>query len=331
MPPTVKILSVAAAGLLALSACSNSNSNSAARSDAASAFPMTITDCGRDVVLDTRPERVLTMGSVAATLMWAAGATDKVTTRANEGGVSLGPAGEALEKVPLISPNQELSREVIIGQDPDLVISYGLNMTSAQDLEASGIKSIVNAGFCDGTGSGPNPDGDVDFDDVYADIELYGRIFGTETAATQTLADLRRRVTAVQDQFRNAQSSVRTAAGLTLSGGTVRAYGFPNMTHAQIEALGLTDVFADIKERIAEVSIEELIDRDPDFLIFLAGGAQSATRADVEQALRALPGIDRVTAVREGRYVLLESPFILGSPLAVDGLEAMAKELAASP
>jgi iron complex transport system substrate-binding protein len=94
------------------------------------------------------------------------------------------------------------------------VISYGLNMTSAQDLEAAGIKSIVNAGFCDGTGSGPNPDGDVDCDDVYADIELYGRIFGTEAAATQMVADLRRRVTAVRDRFRNATSSVSTAAGL---------------------------------------------------------------------------------------------------------------------
>lgn len=320
------------AGLLTLSACSGGDSNnSAAPLDPASAFPMTVTDCGREVVLETRPERVLTMGSVAATLMWAAGATDKITARANEGGVSLGPAEEALEKVPLISPNQELPREVIIGQEPDLVISYGLNMTNAQDLEVAGIKSIINAGFCDGTGSGPNPDGDVDFDDVYADIELYGRIFGTEAAATQTLADLRRRVTAVRDQLRNAPSSVSTAAGLTLSGDNVRVYGFTNMTHAQIEALGLTDVFADVKERIAEVSIEELINRDPDFLIFLAGGAQSATRAEVEQALRTLPGIDRVTAVREGRYVLLESPFILGSPLAVNGLEEMAKELAASP
>ncbi len=326
-----KALPALVAGLV-LSACgSDGNSNSAAPPDPASAFPMTVADCGRDVVLDKRPERVLTMGSVAATLMWAAGATDKISNRANEGGVSLGPAQQALHKVPLISPNQELSREVIIGQQPDLVISYGLNMTTWQDLEAAGIKSIVNAGFCDGSGSGPNPDGDVDFDDVYADIELYGRILGTGAAATQTVADLRQRVTAVGDQFRGRPSSARTAAALTLSGGVVRAYGFPNMTHAQIETLGLTDVFADIKERVAEVSVEELIKRDPDFLIFLAGGAQSATRADVEQALRTLPGVDRVTAVREGSYVLLESPFILGSPLAVDGLEAMAEELAASP
>jgi iron complex transport system substrate-binding protein len=47
-----------------------------------------------------------------------------------------------------------------------------------------------------------------------------------------------------------------------LSDGLVRAYGFPNTTHAQIEALGLTDVFADIKERVAEISVEELINRD---------------------------------------------------------------------
>jgi iron complex transport system substrate-binding protein len=329
MHRTVKILSVVAAGLLALSACGGGASDDAAPI-ATGAFPMTVTDCGRQIILSKRPERVLTMGSVAATLMWAAGATDKITARANEGNVSLGPAEQALQKVPLISPNQELSQEVIIGQRPDLVISYGLNMTTWQDLEAAGIHSVVNAGFCDGTGSGPNPDGDVDFDDVYADIELYGRIVGTDAAALRTVADLRRRVGAIQDRFRTIPSSARTAAALTLSGGSVRAYGFPNMTHAQIEALGLTDVFADIKERVAEVSVEELITRDPDFLILLAGGAQSATRADVENALQTLPGIDRLAAVREGRYILLESPFLLGSPLAVDGLEAMAQKLTTS-
>lgn len=62
------------------------------------------------------------------------------------------------------------------------MISYGLNETTPEDLDAAGIDPLVNAGFCDGIGSGPNPDGDVDFDDVYGDVE--DRIDGSARAGT---------------------------------------------------------------------------------------------------------------------------------------------------
>lgn len=328
-PATVAALATSlTAALLALTACGTTGTGSEAR-PSGGAFPMTVKDCGRDVTLEQQPQRVLTLGAVASTLMWSAGAADRITARANEGGVSLGPADTALRDVPIISPNQELSREVIIGQRPDVVISYGLNLTGPEDLAEAGIQSIVNAGFCDGSGSGPNPDGDVDFDDVYADIALYGRIFGTEQAADRSVTQLRQRVAAVQQRFRDQPPSVRTGAALYVSGAGVRAYGKPNMTHAQLTTLGLTDVFGDVDARIADISIEELIKRDPQFVVIMAGGsAGTSGRVDVERALRSLPGIERVTAIREQRYLLLESPFLLGSPLAVDGLETMAQRLA---
>ena len=58
-----------------------------------------------------------------------------------------------------------------------------------------------------------------------------------------------------------------------------------------------------------------------------APSSPSGTRAATD-ALRAQPGVDGVTAFREGRIITLEAPFALGSPLAVDGLETMARDLA---
>ncbi|MGH3916196.1 MAG: hypothetical protein ACRDTC_22735 [Pseudonocardiaceae bacterium] len=62
---TVKILSVVVVCLLLLSACGGDN-DTVAPAGTAEAFPRTVTDCGRDVVLDKRPERVLTRGSVGS-------------------------------------------------------------------------------------------------------------------------------------------------------------------------------------------------------------------------------------------------------------------------
>lgn len=166
------------------------------------------------------------------------------------------------------------------------MIAYGLNLTTQEDLAAAGIDSIVNSGFCDGGGSGP-ADGPVTFeDDVFPDIELYGRIAGTEEAATEKVAELRARVAAVADQPPNP--AVTTAAAIGLDGTNLRAYGVASLTHEQIETLGLTDVFSDIKERLVDVSLEEFIARDPDVVIVLSGGG-GVEEMPVE-TLRGLPG-----------------------------------------
>lgn len=326
MASTRKVAAVLVAGTLALgvTACGGEE-NAVPQAGTSGDFPLTVSDCGRDFTIEERPERILTMGSTASTLMWAAGATDAITTRAYESVSDLGPAEAALQDVPLISNDQDLSLEVIIGQNPDLVITYGLNLTTQEDLAAAGIDSIVNSGFCDGGGSGP-ADGPVTFeDDVFPDIELYGRIAGTQDAARAKVVELRERVAAVAQQPQNP--AVTTAAAIGVDGSTVNAYGVPSLTHNQIETLGLTDVFSDVDQRFAELSIEELIARDPDFIILISGGG-GIEEGRALQNLRSLPGASEVTAIRENRIVPLESPYLLGGPLAIDGLETMAETIA---
>lgn len=293
-------------------------------------FPLTFEDCGREVTLDQRPERILTMGSTAALLMWAAGATDAITTRASEGNAPLGPAADDLASVPIISADDDLSQEVIIGEDPDLVISYGLNLTTPEDLEAAGIASVVNAGFCDGTGSGPNADGRVTFEEVFADIELYGRIAGTQDVAERAVADYQNRVAAVESAAEG--TSVTTAAALTIGDGPqLTAYGVGSMQHTQLEKLGLTNVFDDIDERLADISTEELLSRNPDVIVLLDSGLGIAgdEASEVLDQLNTLPGAGDVTAIAKGQVIPLGVPYLLGSPLAVDGLEIIAEQIAA--
>lgn len=320
-------LAAAVALACTLTACGTGDDAATSKGSGGDGFPMTIEDCGREVVLEKRPERVLTSGSTAATLMWAAGAAEFVTTRAAEGGAPLGPAEEAYEDVPQISPSDDLSREAIIGETPDLVINAGLNLTTPEDLEAVGIHSIVNAGFCDGTGSGENPDGDIDFDDVTDDIRLYGRIFGTEEHANAKAAELERRVEAVRERTRDLD--VDTAAAVIVDGAKITAYGQLSMTHTQIEALGLKDVYGDLEARINEVSVESFIDRDPDVVIALYSGQGVASRseAQVKRDLANLPGGENVSAIESGRVIALQAPYLLASPLSVDGLEHIADRL----
>lgn len=312
-------------GALVLAGC---GTDRAAEGTGGDGYPMTITDCGREVVLDSRPERVLTSGSSAATLMWAAGAAGKITTRSAEGGAPLGPAADALSDIPQISPEDDLTREVILGERPDLVISAGLNKTTPGDLATDGIASVVNAGFCDGDGSGENPDGDIDFDDVYADIALYGRIFGTSNHARKSIAKLRDRVAAVRE--RRGEYDAQTGAALLVDGRSISAYGRVSMSHTQLTSLGLRDAFDDLEPRVNEINVETLIERDPDVLVVMYDGQGVAARSpeQIREDLRALPGAREITAIRRDRIVALQAPYLLASPLSVDGLERMAEKFA---
>lgn len=58
----------------------------------------------------------MTVGAEAPTLVWAAGAAGKVTVPAATVGATYGAAETSFKDVPLISINEDPSREVILGQ-----------------------------------------------------------------------------------------------------------------------------------------------------------------------------------------------------------------------
>jgi hypothetical protein len=65
-----------------------------------------------------------------------------------------------------------------------------LTNTPWEEIEAFGIDQIVVSGQCHNpVDDGPTLDGPASFQDIYDDIELYGRIFGTEDAATRAVAN----------------------------------------------------------------------------------------------------------------------------------------------
>ena len=80
-------------------------------------------------------------------------------------------------------------------------------------------------------------------------------------------ADLQERLAAVEAAV--GEPSGRTAAVLypTVGGGTTYAYGTGSMAHPQLEAAGLENVFGDVDERVFEVTLEELLGRDPDVVV----------------------------------------------------------------
>lgn len=314
--PALAALLLAAAGTL--TACGP------AERDAAGAgtgpYPMTVTNCGAEVTLDKPPERIVMLKSSAVPYLAALGVLDRVVARAGAYPDEYYDqrTRAQLAKIPLLtdrtdsSGHLQISKEAVLAQRPDLVLGE-VDTLNRDTLAAADIPLLEEPAMC------PEGIDDPGFDDVYSQMRFYGRVFDRDRQGARQAELLRQRTGGIVEKAKGGPA--RTAAILypTVGGGTTFAYGSHSMAHPQLEAAGLKNVFGDVKERVFEVAREELIARNPDVLVLLY---TDGTPDKVRSAITAMPGANRITAVREQRVLVqlfnfTEPP----TPLSVDGLD----------
>lgn len=287
-------------------------------------YPITVENCGVEVEFEAPPQRVALMESAPVTILHGLGVLDSVVLRAgafpeayyddevNAAIADIESLGDELDT----SGHLQISEEVIVNEQPELVLGLPDGITR-EGLEAVGITSLIHPVYC------PNDVGRTTFEDVYQQIEDYGRIFDRQAEAADMVESLRARVAEVEESVDD--TAERTAAVLfpTVGGGSGYAYGNASMSHPQLEAAGFSNVFGDVEERVFEVTLEQLIAADPDVLILLyVDGDPDA----VKDAVLSLPGADGLRAVRNDDILVqlfnfTEPP----TPLSVDGLERIAE------
>lgn len=326
------LLAVVLTGCASTPAESDSGSSPASPAEAeqsTNGFPMTVENCGEQVVFDAPPERVILLETAPVTILDGLGVLDRVVARAGAFSSDYYDPElvQRIDDIPMLSDDIDatghlmINAEIVLAQTPDLALGLPEGLTRA-GLRDGGANTLIQPVYC------PTGDGATSFDSLYEQVLLYGEIFDRVPEAEQMVADLRARVAAVEDATADAPD--RTAAVLypSVGGGPLYAYGQTSMSQPQLEAAGFTNVFADTDERVFEVSIEELIGRDPDVLILLYQGNETGVRIEVEnlpgaEALRALQNDDVLVQL----FNFTEPP----TPLSVDGLESIVERFGPMP
>lgn len=298
--------------------------------------PASIDSCGREVVFDSPPERVLAIGSEAPSLLVAAGAGDRLTHYAGSLEVPFEAetkaAVEAAERV--TEESHDVSFEMIVNAGVDTVI--GTDITSGVDIDSlaarldeAGIQLVTVSGYCAGI-EGRSTGGASGFELIYRDVEAYGRLFGTEQVAAAAVQDMRDRVEAAA-QLVDERSGESAVPLYVAPGGPLGSYGGLSLVSEQMTALGLENVFADVPKRYFEPSTEELVGSEPDlvFAMYLPTGSSTLeTDEAVVEELRGRPELAGLAAVDDDAALLpLNYYYTSPGPLAVDGLELLAERL----
>ncbi|MGH8932041.1 MAG: ABC transporter substrate-binding protein [Egibacteraceae bacterium] len=176
---------------------------------------------------------------------------------------------------------------------------------------------------CPAFGCGERGPGAATFDVIFSDIELYGRLLGSEDRAAASVAELRRRVAVVERRIPGESDATVMAGGIFEE--EIFVWGSASVANTLIETLGFTNAFADVQEDVTTPSREEIIARDPDAVVLFS--FQEAPE-DTEADFLAIPETAALTAVQEGNVIVIPAAYYQGNQLAVTGLEILAERLA---
>ncbi len=252
-------------------------------------------DIGRTVTVESH-DRVITMiGSFTDIWMLAGG---EVVGAANDSWTSFDLDLGA--DVVNIGSHVEPDIEKIIAAKPDFVIASA-NTDADMDME----KILADAGITTAYFSVSN------FNEYMNMLEICTDITGRKDLLEKNGYAVKAQIDKAREQvsIRNMQGKpAPEVVFLRASASSVKAKGsYGSVGGEMLADLGCINIADDDDSLLDDLSMEAIIAADPDFIFVTTQGSDAqAVYANVEETLLGNPAWNQLTAVKEGRYIMLE-------------------------
>lgn len=274
-----------------------------------SAFPMTVIDGnGREVTIDSAPAHIISLSPSNTEILFAVGAGALVVGDTEY--CDYPAEAVSLTKVGGYSADS-ISIETIVSLKPDLVIAEGSSQTTViEALEQANIKVLaINS---------------KSFEDVYANIELIGKVTDNEAEAIALVDEMKARVSAVTEKISSVPEEEHPTVFWEIWDEPLMTAGPNTFVGQMIRLAGGVNIFAELTEDWPAVSAEEIVQKNPAVIM----GPDSHGDKLIAEQLAARPGWDQVDAVKNNRIYLIDGNISSRpGPRIVDALESIAKSL----
>ena len=264
---------------------------------------------GREVRLERPADRIVSLAPAHTEILFALGAGDRL--RGRDAFSDHPPAALEVPSIGSVHPRPNLESVLLLY--PDLALAGGtMDPSDVRALEGLGIP-VYASGVIAG------------LEDVYADILAVSRLCGLPSEGDRLVAGLVERVTAVRERVRSAATRPLvfyeidgsdparpwTAGPSSFIGELIELAGGRNLGDA-----GSTPYF--------QVSIEELVARDPE-IILLGSAARAAASPEL---VAARPGWSSLSAVKTGAVHPIDDDIVSRpGPRVALGLESIARRI----
>lgn len=258
-----------------------------------------VDDYGRTIKLSKMPERIVSAAPTPTEILFAVGAGDLV--------VGVDDYSDYPAEVANITKvgSYTLNTEVIIGLQPDLVVSSDLvPLSQLELLEDRGIPYVILATRT--------------LDDVLKDIRLVGILTGHVEEAMALADALSERIDAVKAKTL-AEEVAKPRVYIEYY--PYWTYGPGSFGNDLIALAGGVNIAEDASNEYPMLTSEFIIAQDPEVIVYTFGYMTTTTAEEIASR----PGWDVITAVAEGDIHPLDDNLLSRyGPRIVDGLEQLA-------
>lgn len=266
----------------------------------AAAYPLTITDSyNRQVTIDKRPERIVSVAPNITEIIAALNAKDRLVGRTDYCDYP-----QDISSVESIGSLMEPNIEKIVSLKPDIVIaSSHFKKESLEKLEQLNVKVVVLNGA-------------ETFEGAYETIEKVGQVIGEKEAAEKIVSDMKKKVEEVTAKVKDAP---KPKVYYVISYGKFGDYtaGKGTFIDEAIKMAGGTNIGEDAEGWA--YSLEKIVKNDPDIII-------CSKYFDTKAGISSTAGYKDLRAVKEGKLLEIDNNMLdRQGPRLAQGLEELAK------
>ncbi len=271
------IIAALSAGTVALAACGDGDRRAAAR-------PANLDDFGDTIRVGAPARRIVSLNPVTTEVLFALGTGDRVVGRTH---FDRYPA--AALAVPDLGNAMQPNIEAVLGAKPDLVVLYASqsNRGAAEQLRHAGIATLsIRTDH---------------IEDFFRVTKLLARAVGDSVRGSAIVDSVSRSLSVVADRPRAAKP---VTVFWHIWDNPLLTIGRGSYMNELAGIVGVKNVFDDLAAPSPQVTMEEIVRRNPDFIL---SGPVNAAKIRASAAWQAVP------AVRAG-HILVVDTTLVGRP-----------------
>ncbi len=211
---------------------------------------------GREITLPEPATRIVALTPADCEILCAIGCEDMLVGRGKYCDYP-----ESILELPILETGDNTNIEEILALEPQVVLMSDMNQTDehVQMLEENGVKVVVSE--------------TTDIAGVYTAIRMIGALMGKDAEAEAVIADMQATFDDIAAKSEKTDKTIYFEV-MPLEWGLWSA-GANTFMHEIAGICGMENAFADI-EGWQAVSEEQVIERDPDYIVLVTGMGETA-------------------------------------------------------
>ena len=309
-----------------------SGTESQAEQSQQAAYPLTISQWDGDgnqfeQTYDRAPESVVCLTDSTAEIMCRLGLADKVVGTVDPEAAMPDDIAADYDAIPKLGDKKTLSREVIVGSDPDLIMGRAMTFTAQEQSDPTSYNDLgIDVYVQTATAAKGNPT----LQGVIDDVSNIGRIFDAEEAAKPIVEELESRLSAMEQKVEQRKTGEGQSVLImtNFKDGTFGTFGGATGASLQFNIIDQLGGTMASTESGSGLTYENLITFDPDVIIYITADRNKETDATVIDTLYGEASIQSVPAIAEKRVVEIPyAEFMDTTPRVFDSAEKILEVL----